>query len=421
MAVRNPLYLGLDIGTSGVRGVCIDRQQKVVATAVASVTETHRTALRNPLNWKAMLIQVMSDLGSRIDPGKIISIAVDGQSGTVLLCNSQGEVFGNTSLLYNDNPAANTVTELTERLGLCPDTLARACELWKKMAQPQDFHIVHQADWIAGLFSGDFKHTDENNALKTGYSAANRKWRFATYKLPFNPAALPQICLPATPLARASSRFAADMGLSPQCQIVAGTTDGTAGFIAASGLHQLDAGTAVTSLGTTLIIKTVSKKEIKSARFGVYSHRFRDLWIAGGASNSGAGVLLDFFTPARLEELSQRIDPDLPGSLRYYPLLVKGERFPVNDPQKESLVTPRPEDDAEFLAALFESIAHIERQCYETLDALGAPYPKVVKTVGGGSRNKIWSKIRERVLGVDIITATQADAAYGAALIASIS
>ena len=78
---------------------------------------------------------------------------------------------------------------------------------------------------------------------------------------------------------------------------------------------------------------------------------------------------------------------------------------------------PRPPDDARFLQGLLEGIARIEKSGYSRLQELGAPAIKRVISVGGGSRNEPWRRIRERVLGVPISRGI-ADAAYGAALIA---
>lgn len=413
------LSLGLDIGTSGVRGICINERLEVVATAKSSITDESREALRNPLNWKKMLGAVLSELDASISLKNVVSLSVDGQSGTVLLCDADGELFDNISLLYNDAPSNKTINTLTQLIGSCPASLGRAFELWNSIEQPKEFHIVHQADWIAGLLCGCFDLSDENNVLKMGYSAKQKKWNFDQSKLLFDSKALPSVTTPAVLKGNAITEFAKEHGFNKACRVLTGTTDGTAGFIAASGIQNLAVGTAVTSLGTTLVIKTVSSKDINSEKFGVYSHKLFDVWVAGGASNSGAGVLLKYFNLEQLTELSKRIDPSNPSPLKYYPLLVKGERFPVNDLQMTSQVEPRPSDDAEFLAGLFESIAGIEKQAYETLDSLGASYPTTIQTVGGGSFNEVWTSIRERVLGVKVVTAKQPDAAYGSALIAS--
>lgn len=420
MCASSKISLGLDIGTSGVRCICINDDKDVIASAKTSIQSVGREALRNPLNWKQMLVQVLSDINDQISLEAIDAISVDGQSGTLLLSNEYGELFDNTSLLYNDTPTQTTKHKLTQLLSTYPISLGRAYELWLTADQPKEFHIVHQADWIAGLLCGNFKNSDENNSLKMGYSPEKKDWLFDPKKLPFNPQALPNVTTPSILKGSAITKLAKNLGLSNKCKVFSGTTDSIAGFVAASGLQHLSAGTAVTSLGTTLAIKLVTPRCINVEKFGVYSHKLFDVWVAGGASNSGAGTLLQFFNPEQLTQLSKKIDPYIPTQLDYYPLLIKGERFPIHDVDMASRVDPRPKSDVEFLAGLLESIANIEKQAYDVLTSLGAPYPSIIQTVGGGSNNKVWASIRERVLNVKVVRAKQPDAAYGSALIAQL-
>lgn len=118
-------------------------------------------------------------------------------------------------------------------------------------------------------------------------------------------------------------------GLSKECVVCTGTTDSIAAFLAAG---TTEPGRAVTSLGSTLAIKLVSKVRVDDARFGVYSHRLDDTWLVGGASNIGGAVLRQLFTDDQLVALSRDIDPAVASPLDYYPLTKNGERFPVNDP-----------------------------------------------------------------------------------------
>jgi hypothetical protein len=66
-------------------------------------------------------------------------------------------------------------------------------------------------------------------------------------------------------------------------------------------------------------------------------------WLVGGASNVGCAILRqELFSEKELVELSAGIDPSEDCPLQYYPLLKKGERFPINDPQKEPMLDPKP-------------------------------------------------------------------------------
>ena len=105
-------------------------------------------------------------------------------------------------------------------------------------------------------------------------------------------------------------------------------------------------------------------------------------------------------------------------NLNYYPLSAPGERFPVQDPNYEARLLPRPEKDIDFFQALLEGMADIETIAYKKLVDLGAPYPKLVKSMGGGALNSSWCYIREQKLGVPVKSADLDQAAAGTALLA---
>jgi sugar (pentulose or hexulose) kinase len=198
-------------------------------------------------------------------------------------------------------------------------------------------------------------------------------------------------------------------------KVVAGTTDGCASFLATGAA---EVGDGVTAIGTSLTLKLLSDRPIFEPRYGVYSHLLLGRWLAGGASNSGGGALLAFFTSAEMDALSPELDPDHATGLDYYPLSHPGERFPVNDPAYPPRLTPRPAERARFLQALFEGVAAVEALGYARLAELGAPPLRSLRTVGGGARNPAWTRIRARVLGAPMREALSDEAAYGAALLA---
>jgi sugar (pentulose or hexulose) kinase len=226
---------------------------------------------------------------------------------------------------------------------------------------------------------------------------------------------LPEVVPPGTAIGEIAPEVSAKLDIPRECIVRAGTTDSIAAFIA-SGAHA--PGTAVTSLGSTLVLKLLSTMRVEDARNGIYSHRFGDRWLAGGASNSGGAVLRKYFDDAMLVSLSQQIDPTKNSGLDYYPLLNRGERFPIYDPELAPRLSPRPSDDAQFLHGLLEGIARIEARGYDLLVELGATPVREILTAGGGAKNAVWSRMRERLTGVRVSTQTRSEAAYGAAYLA---
>jgi sugar (pentulose or hexulose) kinase len=276
-------------------------------------------------------------------------------------------------------------------------------------------HALHQADWINGRLAADFGLADANNVLKLGYDPVAAKWPEWMAKLAFSPRLLPRVKPVGTPLGTVARAVAGPLGLPDDVLLVAGTTDSNAATLAA-GISE--PGDAVTSLGSTLVLKIFSDRPLSSSRLGIYSHRIGDSWLAGGASNSGGAVLRQFFTDTEMAALSREISPERLLGLGYYPLASDGERFPCNDPKKKPRMQPRPQSRRDFLQAMLEGIADIEAEGYARLAELGAPFPLRVYSCGGGAVNESWRQIRERRLGVPVLRATQTEAAFGSALIA---
>jgi sugar (pentulose or hexulose) kinase len=204
-------------------------------------------------------------------------------------------------------------------------------------------------------------------------------------------------------------------GLPGCIRVVTGTTDSNAATLAA-GAQEI--GDAVTSLGSTLVLKILSDRPVNAPEYGVYSHRLGDRWLVGGASNSGGAVIAAHFNPEEIARLTAEMQPDQPTGLDYYPLLRPGERFPINDPDYPPRLQPEAGNRLEFFQGILEGIASIEKRGYEMLHQLGAPRPTRVISIGGGAANEPWRLFRQTLLGVPVTRATQSQAAYGTALLA---
>jgi len=218
--------------------------------------------------------------------------------------------------------------------------------------------------------------------------------------------------------------IAQHFGFSKKLQICAGTTDSTAAIIA-SGATEV--GQAITSLGSSLVMKIISRQPIFDKTSGVYSQPYGKLWLVGGSSNSGGEVIKQFFNSNQVAQMTR--DLDIKSSqtefsllnLNYYPLSSPGERFPVQNPLLKPKFLPKAKSDIDFFQALLEGMADIETLAYNKLLDLGAPYPKRVISIGGGAVNKSWRTIREKKLAVPVIMAEQQAAAAGATLLAQTS
>ena len=407
------LYLGIDFGTSGARAIAINTHKQIQAA-------THIRFEQSPPDlanyWRTILFQLICQIPLDIRQN-IQAIAIDGTSSTVLLCDRQGHLL-DTPILYHDDRAA-AVLQRVKAIAPSHHPVISATSSFAKLLWWADSslsstsaYFLHQADWLSFGLHGRLGITDYHNALKLGYDVGALRYPDWLQGLPFQ---LPEVVAPGTAIAPILPYLSIELGLPADCMIRAGTTDSIAAFLA--GDVQAP-GEAVTSLGSTLVLKLLSRTRVDDGQYGIYSHRLGDLWLVGGASNTGGAVLRHFFDDAELRRLSPLIRAEAESPLDYYPLLKPGERFPINDPNLLPRLKPRPDLQVDFLHGLLESMARIEARGYGLLQELGATPLTQVYTAGGGAKNEVWQALRSRHLQVPVARSPQTEAAYGAALLA---
>lgn len=416
------LYLGIDFGTSGARSVIIDDNYQIIA----SMRYSWRDHVHNWLNcWRESLWSLLSQIPGHLR-GNIQAIAINGTSSTILLTDAAGNPI-DAPLLYNDNrgisvleklqviaPPYHTVLSATSSLAKLLWMQDLPSFIKPNLSQKYSIYLLHQADWLGFLLHGKLGVSDYHNALKLGYDVENLQYPQWLENLDIQ-VNLPEVLTPGTPIGELLPQIVTEFGLPKSCYVCAGTTDSIAAFLA-SGANL--PGQGVTSLGSTLVLKLLSRTRVEDARYGIYSHRLGDLWLTGGASNTGGSVLKHFFSDKQLVKLSAEINIEKDCDLDYYPLLKMGDRFPINDPFLAPKLTPRPDSDQDFLYGLLTGMAKIEARGYQLLAMLGADELNYVYTAGGGANNHTWIEIRKKLLKTNVVPSSQTEAAYGTALLA---
>lgn len=405
----------MDFGTTGARASVLDEAgNRVYEDRLAY----RKVAGQTPYDWRELMHELLRNLPPYIS-SQLQRIAVDGTSSTVLLCDAELQPVS-PALLYNDSRSQAQAEQLRQLApaghGACSVTSGLSKFLWLTQHIEADHasYFMHQVDWLSALLTGKGGTSDYHNALKSGYDVELLCWPEWIMKLD-NSHLLPHVLTPGSLISEINPVVAQRFNINSACTIHAGTTDSIAAFIAA---NVFQAGGAVTSLGTTLVLKLLSETRVEAAQYGIYSHRFGDLWLAGGASNTGGVILRKYFSDEQLSNLSKQIDASTDSSLDYYPLQGSGERFPISDPLLQPRLTPRPDDDVEFLNGLLQGLSRIEAAGYAKLVELGATPLKSVSTCGGGANNPTWQEMRTRLLGVPVCKAIYTESSVGAALLA---
>jgi sugar (pentulose or hexulose) kinase len=397
---------------------------------VQELAGTYTAPFDDPRGWRDGLIGLMASL-NRAVRHRIGAMAVDGTSGTLLLCGADGRLLDGplalalpyhrscpdhraaVAQLLRDDPGAQGPAASSS------GSLARALHLMElagasMQAGTKTMLLRHQADWISGWLLNDWSQGEAGNNVRLGWDLQRCRWAGRIGQQPWA-TALPRIQPSGSVLGAMPAAVARLLGLPQGCWVVAGSTDANAAVLAA----QPSEGDGIAVLGTTLVLKQRVNAPIDGP--GISCHRVGGCWIAGGASNTGAGILRRFFGDQQLKELSRQIDPRRPSGLQLRPLMRTGERFPVDDPSLEPVLEPRPVSDALYLQALLEGLTAIERAGWQRLAACGAPPLQRVISLGGGAVNPQWRALREQALGVPVLNRPHLTAALGMAQLARVS
>ncbi len=391
------LILGIDLGTSGVRIAIINSKAELIYFS----SSNYLKGLSNSHDWEICCKLLINKIPNEIKI-RLIACSIDGTSGTLMGCDYNGKQIGN-ALPYFKSCLENKAKILkllgyTEEEFSAHSSVGRAYQLIDRFGDK--ILLRHQADWVSGWFLNDWTLGEEGNNIRMGWDLTKQAW---SNKLENSPwfKCLPSIVPSGTIMGRIASIRAKELGLPNEIQIIAGTTDSNAAVLATDAKSS----EGITVLGSTIVLKSFSNTPIKGA--GISNHLVGGKWIVGGASNAGCGVLNKFFSSKDLVQLSRQIDPELDSGLNLRPLTCIGERFPINDPYLQPILEPRPISDSLYLHGLLEGLARIEAKGWEKLSKMNSKKPTRIITIGGGSKNPQWRKIRERLIGIPIKTCSK--------------
>src|SRR6478609_443534 len=110
------LFLGIDIGTGGVRACAVDSQGDIHGMASAALPSPRQDGDvidQDPELWWQAAVTAILKLGQTVDLAGVERIAVDGTSGTLLLINAAGQP-SSLGLMYNDARAAVESARIAE-------------------------------------------------------------------------------------------------------------------------------------------------------------------------------------------------------------------------------------------------------------------------------------------------------------------
>lgn len=436
-------FVGIDIGTQGARAILL-REDGFIAgeKEYPFLMNGNSREEQSPLMWWRACMNILKELINEKRDDKnseVKAIGVTSTSGTVIPLDDGNQPIHN-ALMYSDRRSGEisnlcknaaqeyysnkiAYTEFNASSGLCkmvwflkyfPDK-ALKIKRW-----------IHAADFITGKLSGVFGVSDQTNSLKSGFDIFSGEWPSYLFDvLHLRRDWLPEVVPSGTPIGYLKKNISSTLGLAGEVLVTSGITDGCASQIASGAVNPGDWNTTI---GTTLVIKGVTRKPVIDSEGRIYNHLYPEYkvgknktpegyFMPGGAGNTGADwITADFSTDK--ESLSAWGEKIVPTGCLSWPLMGKGERFPFIAPEAKGFFARGISREEKFVSGL-EGVAYLERYAYDLIEELSGERVKAIYTAGGGSKNDLWLKIRSSVLNRPVYRMKNVSGALGAAVVAA--
>jgi xylulokinase len=404
------MWLGVDLGTSGVKVVLTDAGGAVVSQAKAPLTVSHPHPLwseQDPEAWWQALDQAMAELRRAADLTAIGGIGLTGQMHGAVLIDDARQVL-RPAILWNDGRSmaeCRALDALARRHAgnLAMPGFTAPKLLWVRAHEPEVFAAVAKVlppkDWLRYRLTGEFISEMSDAAGTLWLDVARRRWSpellAATH---LNEAQMPALVEGNQEAGRLRSDVAARWGLPPGCLVAGGAGDNAAGAVGIGCVHP---GEAFVSLGTSGVLFVSDDRFLPDPDRAVHAfcHCLPATWHRMAVILSAAGSLAWFAQAmgkseaALLSELEQAgVAPAGDGPL-FLPYLA-GERTPHNDSEAMGLFfgLTAANTRADLTRAVLEGVAFALADGLDALEAKGGRIARL-SVVGGGARSALWGRL----------------------------
>ncbi|CAN7560339.1 xylulokinase [Rhizobium leguminosarum] len=430
------MYLGLDLGTSGVKAMLIDGDQKIVGSAngLLDVSRPHSGwSEQEPAHWVRATEEAVAGLKAKHpkELAAVKGIGLSGQMHGATLIDATDKVL-RPCILWNDtrsyveaaaidaDPRFRALTGNIVFPGFTAPKLAwvekHEPDVFAKIAKvllPKDYLRL----WLTGEYISEMSDSAGTSWLDTGKRAWSSELLAAT-KL--SEEQMPALVEGTEQAGKLRSELAAQWGISGDVVVAGGAGDNAA---SACGMGTVSDGAAFVSLGTSGVLFAANASYLPKPESAVHAfcHALPNTWHQMGVILSATDALNwhSGVTGKSAADLTGELGETLkaPTGVTFLPYL-SGERTPHNDAViRGAFIGLEHESSRAVLTqAVLEGVAFAIRDNLEALRSAGTGISRVT-AIGGGSRSRYWLASIATALGVPVDLPADGDfgAAFGAA------
>lgn len=436
--------LGIDLGTSSLKGLLADENGNVIATASSSyplINLQPGYSEQSPDLWVKACDNVIFQLKEKVADftENLAGISFSGQMHSLVVLDEKGIPLRN-AILWNDvrttkqcqeimTDFKEEIIEITKNIALEGFTLPKV--LWLQEYEPDIWekvrHILLPKDYLGYWLTGNM-HMDYSDAAGTlMLDLENKEWSdiiLEKYHIPTD--YMPKLIKSSGFIGSLKKELQILYGFKQDVKIFAGGADNAC---AAVGAGIIEPGNAMVSIGTSGVFLSYeeSSKVDYSGKIHLFHHAIEDSYYSMGVTLA-AGHSLEWFRSTfannqEFEQLLKDIGTVNPGSegLLFTPYIV-GERTPYADSKIRGTFTGIDTTHRlkHFTRSVIEGITFSLKDSQVIMENVSGRSFKRVVSVGGGSKNKEWLKIQANVFNAEIVCLeAEQGPGLGAAMIAA--
>jgi len=437
--------LGIDLGTSSLKGLLLDEQGKLVASAHKDYPLIHPKSgysEQDPAQWIAACESVLETLKGEVADftEELEGISFSGQMHSLVVLDEAKHVLRN-AILWNDVRTTKQCAEITDTFGeeLLAITKNIALEgftlpkiLWIQENEPEIWgkvrHMLLPKDYLGYWMTGTL-HMDYSDAAGTLLLDVEKKVWSAPILEKFG---IPAACLPeligsSGMTGTLRSELACRFGFEKEVKIFAGGADNAC---AAIGAGIVNAETGMASIGTSGVFLAFedSAEQDYQGKLHLFNHTIENSYYSMGVTLA-AGHSLNWFKEtfapdSTFEELLAGLDAIQPGAdgLLFTPYIV-GERTPHVDSRIRGSFIGMDTNHTlkHFARAVLEGITFSLKDAQVLMEDVAGKSFKRIVSVGGGAKNPDWLQIQADIFDAEI-TCLEAEQGpgLGAAMLAAV-
>ena len=427
------MFIGLDLGTSGLKAVLIDDSQAILAEATArleAVRPEPGWSEQAPATWLDAADAAIRALGAQVSLDAVRGVGLSGQMHGATLLDANDEVL-RPCILWNDTRSAVEAAELdadprfralTGNIVFPGFTAPKL--VWVARNEPDIFAkvacVLLPKDYLRLWLTGEAVAEMSDAAGTSWLDVGRRDWSDELLAATgMTRAQMPRLVEGSEVSGTIRDELATRWGLSKGVVVAGGGGDNAASAV---GVGVVKAGDAFVSLGTSGVLFAASDAYQPDAATAVHTfcHALPDTWHQMGVILAAADALNWFadVTGQPAADLTNGLGAlQAPGKGLFLPYL-GGERTPHNDADIRGsfLHLDHRTDQVAMTRAVLEGVTHAIRDCYDALTSTGTQINRLI-AVGGGSRSDYWVQAIATSLGLPIELPVAGDfgGAFGAA------